>query len=99
MDSLKHAQESAQLSRGKREPEALVQHGGRETRKTVPTREPPMAQLRTAQAMGTLAGSTARISAVGASNTGFTSTNQRSPGNGRRWMSRGLQLLCPWKHA
>ena len=54
-----------------------------------------MAQLRMAETMGTLAGSTARISAVGASNTGFTSTNQRSPGKGSRWMSRGLQLLRP----
>ena len=54
-----------------------------------------MAQLRMARAMGTSRGSTARISAVGASKTGFTSTNQSSPGKDRRWMSSGLQLLCP----
>ncbi len=52
-----------------------------------------MAQLWTAEDMATCFGSTARISAVGASNTGFTSTNHKSPGKVSCWMSRGLQLL------
>ena len=52
-----------------------------------------MALLWTAEAMGTCLGSTARISAVGASNTGLTSTNQRSPGKFSCWISSGLQLL------
>lgn len=43
--------------------------------------------------MGISLGSTARISAVGASNRGLTSTNHRSPANGRRCRSSGSQLL------
>ena len=54
---------------------------------------PLMAQLCTADAMGTSAGSTARISAVGAWKHGLTSTNHSSPGNSRRCMSSGRQLL------
>ena len=57
------------------------------------TSVPPMTQLCTAALMATWPGSTARISAVGASKHGFTSTNQSSPGNASRCRSSGLQLL------
>ena len=43
--------------------------------------------------MGTSLRSAARISAVGASKRGLTSTNHRSPAKGRRCRSRGSQLL------
>ena len=43
------------------------------------TRQPPIAALWICDAMGTSRGSTARISAVGASNRGFTSTNHSGP--------------------
>lgn len=61
------------------------------------TREPPWQQLLIIDFMGTSFGSTARISAVGASNTGFTRTKYRlSLLNGSRNSSTGsptLQLL------
>ena len=59
-----------------------------------PTREPPMAELLMADNMGTILGSTALISAVGASNLGFTSTKYKSPlANKSCWMSKGFNLL------
>ncbi len=59
-----------------------------------PTREPPMAELLMADNMGTILGSTALISAVGASNLGFTSTKYKSPlANKSCWMSKGFNPL------
>lgn len=43
------------------------------------TKDPPMLELWMAEVIGTILGKTARISAVGASNLGFTSTKYRSP--------------------
>ena len=54
------------------------------------TREPPIAALWIWLAMGTILGSTARISAVGASNFGFTRTNHRGPPLSRRSKSSGF---------
>jgi len=53
-----------------------------------------MAELLMADNMGTILGSTALISAVGASNLGFTSTKYRSPlANKSCRMSRGFKPL------
>ena len=50
-------------------------------------RAPPMAQLCTALFMGTNSGRAARISAVGASNSGVTSANHRG------WLA-GMLIFC-----
>lgn len=58
-----------------------------------------MAALRIWLAMGTSFGSAARIAAVGASNSGFTSANHSAPPlNSSRCRSNGLALLdtCDW---
>ena len=58
-------------------------------------RAPPMAQLCTALFMGTTCGRAARISAVGASNSGVTKANHRGWSAGMLIFcrSRGLVLL------
>lgn len=64
------------------------------------TREPPMAALWIWLLMGTILGSAARISAVGASNSGFTSASHSgAPANSSRCRSSGSALLPePMRH-
>ena len=59
------------------------------------TSEPPATELLIIDAKGTSAGSAARISRVGASNFGLTSTKNSFalPSNGKRRMSSGLADL------